>query len=89
MMKTSMRHCWPCNKTTKHSITEEEIKSTLKKEIKTCTQCKITLSRVISTYDKDKIIHICYQCKEKTIHFKGNWYNQCTVICGVFRKMGL
>lgn len=48
-MKTSMRYCRPCNKTIKHTIIEEEIKSTFKKEIRTCTRCKITLSRVIST----------------------------------------
>jgi len=31
-MKSLMRHCRPRDKTTKHSITEEEIKSTLKKK---------------------------------------------------------
>ena len=87
MMKTSIRHCRPCNKTTKHSITEEEIKSTLKKEIRTCTQCKITLSRVISTYSEDEIILVCYKCKKETSYFKWNWHNQCT-ICGDFRKIG-
>jgi hypothetical protein len=85
MMKTSMRYCRPCNKTTKHSITEEDIKLTLKKEVRTCTQCKITLSRVVST--KDKITLICYKCKEKTWHFKEKWHYQCT-ICGDFRKIG-
>ena len=84
-MKTSMRYCRPCNKTTKHSITEEEIKATLKKEIRMCTQCEITLSRVIST--KDKITLVCYKCKEKTWHFKEKWHYQCT-ICGDFRKIG-
>ena len=52
MMKTSMRCCRPCNKTTKHSITEEDIKYTLKKEVRICTQCKITLAKVISYEDK-------------------------------------
>ena len=86
MMKTSMRYCRPCNKTIKHTIIEEEIKSTFKKEIRTCTQCKITLSRVISTYDEDKIILICYKCREETSHFKMPFsHHQCT-ICGEYKR---
>ena len=75
MMKTSMRYCRPCNKTTKHSIREEEIRSTLKKEIRTCIQCKITLPRVISTYNEDKITLVCYKCKEETwiVFYKGKY----------------
>ena len=75
----------PCNKTTKHSIIEEDIKSTLKKEIRICTQCRITLSRVIS--NEGKIALVCYKCKERTWHFKEKGYIQCT-ICGDFRKIG-
>jgi hypothetical protein len=84
-MKTSMRYCRPCNKTIKHSIIEEDIKSTLKKEVRTCTQCKITLARVMS--NEDKITLVCYKCKEETWHFKEKWHYQCT-ICGYFRKIG-
>ena len=85
-MKSSMRYCIPCNKTIQHIIIEEEIKYTLKKEIRTCTNCKITLSRVINTVDKDKIILICYQCKEETRHFKMPFsHHQCT-ICGEYKR---
>ena len=65
MMKASMRYCRLCNKTTKHSIVEEEIRSTLIKEVRTCTQCKITLSGVIST--KDKIILVINAKKKPDI----------------------
>ena len=85
MMKTSMRYCRLCNKTTIHSITEEDIRYTLKKEVRTSTRYKITLARVMS--NEDKITVVCYECKEETWHFKGNWHNQCT-ICGDFRKIG-
>lgn len=83
-MKTSIRHCMLCGKKTKHSIVEEEINSILKKEVRTCTLCKIILARVMS--NEDKITLACYKCKDKTWHFKEKWHYQCT-ICGNFSKI--
>ena len=85
-MKSSMRYCKPCNKTLKHTIIEEDIKYTLKKETRTCSQCKITLSRVVGAYDKDKIILICYKCKEETSHGKMPFGHHYCTICGEYKR---
>ena len=65
---------------------EIQVRSYLNKETSTCSQCKTTLIRFVDTYDEDKIVLICYKCKEETRNFKSNWgYHQCT-ICGEFKK---
>ena len=56
---------------------EIEVRPYLHKETSTCS--------LVDTYD-DKIVLICYKCKEETRHFKSDWgYHQCT-IRGEFTK---